>query len=544
MTPSNPSFSRRRSIALKINLALVAVFAAVLIALSIFTYYSDQSRNLQLGWQQVTGMNNFYFDSLNTLMLGDAMEEREELRKKMLELPGVRDLRVIRGEAVIKRFGEGFESEQPLDELDRRALQGETVKKLEVIDEQRVITLLEPYKLTHNTRGTDCLDCHRRVEPGTLGGVVRIEYSLQQADQLALHGLYRKLGVMLVMFVLGLLCLGVLLRYVVIAPLELLQARVKDIAAGEGDLRLQIELRSEDELGQTAYWFNVFITRMRETINEVHEYTCKLGSELNSMNQVAQSTSSNVRNQYQQTEQISRSMSEMREKVEQVSSHASEAANAATSADREAQQGKTVVHETINAINRLASEVEKAGTVIQQVEQDSTQISMVLDVIRGIAEQTNLLALNAAIEAARAGEQGRGFAVVADEVRTLAEKTQQSTMEIQQMIERLQQGAKGAVDVMQEGRKQADSSVEQAALAGASLESINGVVNSIADMNLRISQVSGRHSEISVELSRHLEGIREVASKTANDSCQLADNSGELTQMAQNLRQKLEFFKV
>jgi methyl-accepting chemotaxis protein len=183
--------------------------------------------------------------------------------------------------------------------------------------------------------------------------------------------------------------------------------------------------------------------------------------------------------------------------VQEVARNATEAAKAASHSDEEAQNGQAVVDRTINAIDALASEVDRAANVIHRLEQDSDKIGTVLDVIKGIAEQTNLLALNAAIEAARAGEQGRGFAVVADEVRTLASRTQQSTAEIQQMIERLQAGAQEAVSVMEDSRSRASDSVSSAQSAGQSLESITRSVASITDMNTQIASAADEQSALS-----------------------------------------------
>ena len=207
-------------------------------------------------------------------------------------------------------------------------------------------------------------------------------------------------------------------------------------------------------------------------------------------------------------------VSNMASTIHEVSGSATQAAQAARDANSEAGSGQQVVNAVISAINSLAGEVERAASAIQKLEQDSESIGAILEVIRGIADQTNLLALNAAIEAARAGEQGRGFAVVADEVRTLAQRTQEATQEINDMIERLQEGASNAVKVMAEGRKQAELSVEQASKAGDSLKAITSAIGSISEMNDQIATAVAEQTGFTDQISSRL---AEVSESTKRD---------------------------
>jgi len=529
---------------LKINLALSAVFLVVGLLVMGYSYVEERAKNLELAITQLKGMNAFYFDSLNTLMLADAMEERQTLRDKMLELPGMLDVRVNRSDAIIQKFGPGLPAEAAVDELDRLALSGESVVEIGERDGHRTVTIVEPYRLTEDTRGTDCLECHRRVESGTVGGAIRLSYSLQQADSLAFAGLVKKFAVLASLLIVALIALYALLNRVVVQPVVEMKNRLKDIATGNGDLTKVLAESSDDELGECAHWFNSFVGKLRAMILEIFDNAGELRKASDSMEQIAQQTNTNVLRQQTETDQVATAMNQMAAAVQEVSRNATQAADAALRADDEARQGKDIMGQTSRAIDALAGEVETAGGVIQQLAKDSNDISVVLDVIRGIAEQTNLLALNAAIEAARAGEQGRGFAVVADEVRTLAERTQRSTQEIQKMIESLQRRAKDAVDVMQRGEYQAKASVEQAAQAEASLQTITRVVCDISDMCTQIAAAAEQQDKVSTEINRNVGNISGLASQTAADAGKVAGANRQMTNMAEGLQGLLRQFRT
>ncbi|MFM8453488.1 MAG: methyl-accepting chemotaxis protein [Gammaproteobacteria bacterium] len=251
-----------------------------------------------------------------------------------------------------------------------------------------------------------------------------------------------------------------------------------------------------------------------------------------------------LKGQQKEIAHISEATSQMSGTVQDVAKNASHAADAAQSAGQETVRGDELVARTLSSINQLAKEVSHASEVIQRVDSDSKEIGSVLDVIKGIAEQTNLLALNAAIEAARAGEQGRGFAVVADEVRTLAQRTQQSTQEIQNMIERLQSGAAQAVTVMQEGTNRVQANVEEATKAGESLRAIKQSIGMIGDMNIQIASATEKQISVAKAINENLSHISEVALQTSQGSDHAAQSVQDLLNLAANLKALTQGFII
>ena len=341
---------------------------------------------------------------------------------------------------------------------------------------------------------------------------------------------------------LGLLVAALVARGIV-RPIRVAVDAMRDIAAGEGDLTRRLEEHGRNEVAELGQAFNQFAEKVRRLVSEVAGSTSQVAAAAEEMSAITDEFNRDVAQQRHEIEQVATAMNEMTATVQDVARNAAQAAASAQAADREAQQGQQVVHETVSSIESVSVEVEHTASAIQRLEADSQSISAVLEVIRGVAEQTNLLALNAAIEAARAGEQGRGFAVVADEVRTLASRTQQSTLEIQQVIEQLQSGARNAAEVMHRGRAQVDSSVLQAQQAGSSLTSITSAVASISDMNVQIASAAEQQSAVSDEISQNVVNINQVADRVTEAAGQTAQASSQLAYLAAGLQSLVGQFK-
>jgi methyl-accepting chemotaxis protein len=340
----------------------------------------------------------------------------------------------------------------------------------------------------------------------------------------------------------GLIAWGIM--RVIIAPLHTALEAMGDIVGGEGDLTRRLDDSSKDEIGQLANGFNLFASMVHHIIREIVGYTEQLAQSADRLSVITEETSRGADRQQHQTDEVVAAVNELAATGQEVARNTSAAADAAQNADIAAGEGRAVVGQTIDAIDGLASEVNSATEVIHRLEADSEAIGGVLDVIRGIAEQTNLLALNAAIEAARAGEQGRGFAVVADEVRTLASRTQESTAEIQTMIERLQSGSQEAVKVMDHSKDHANRTVEQAAAAGSALESISEAVNIINQMNIQIATAAEEQNAVAENINQAVVNISDVTEQTAAGAQQTASASNELNELAEHLSGIIQQFKV
>ncbi|MCP4186799.1 MAG: methyl-accepting chemotaxis protein [Gammaproteobacteria bacterium] len=328
----------------------------------------------------------------------------------------------------------------------------------------------------------------------------------------------------------------------ILNPLKKTTAFAQQLA--QGDLTAKIDVIGDDEMGELMNALNSMVDSFRGSVEHVVEAIQKLMLTAEQTSTITEQTNSSVQTQLTETTKMADAIDQMNAMARDVSQNTSGASTAATDANREAAAGRDSMEATVSQIKQLASELQSSGEVISKLENDSIEIGTVLDVIKGISEQTNLLALNAAIEAARAGEQGRGFAVVADEVRTLASRTQDSAEEISQMISRLQEGARDAVAAISRGGEQAQKSVDQAVTTGENLTAISDVVSRMNDMNGQIASAVVEQNNVVEQINQNIGHINAMAQQTAGYSRETEDASNDLSNLTNALRESASQFKI
>ncbi|KPX99072.1 Histidine kinase, HAMP region: chemotaxis sensory transducer [Pseudomonas amygdali pv. myricae] len=341
--------------------------------------------------------------------------------------------------------------------------------------------------------------------------------------------------------VLSILAAWVITRQIT-TPLQETLEVVERVASG--DLSRNLKVDRKDELGKLQATIQRMTVSLRELVGGIRDGVTQIASAAEELSAVTEQTSAGVNSQKVETDQVATAMHEMTATVQEVARNAEEASEAAVAADRQARDGERVVNEAIAQIERLASSVGNSSEAMGALKQESDKIGSVLDVIKSVAEQTNLLALNAAIEAARAGEAGRGFAVVADEVRSLAQRTQKSTEEIEALIARLQSGTQQAATVMDSSRELSTSSVELTRRAGGSLESITKTVSAIQAMNQQIAAAAEEQSATAEEINRSIINVRDVSEQTSAASEETAASSVELARLGNHLQLLVSRFTV
>lgn len=378
---------------------------------------------------------------------------------------------------------------------------------------------------------------------GATIGAISLHVDMTEVDAIVTDAIYSALGMV---FIISLIAasLAYAVQLSIVRPVNNVVTALRDIAEGEGDLTRRLPVTGNDEVSELARCFNQFVERLQSIIASVAHTARDVSDSAVSLSQLSRENEREIRTQQTEIQHIVGAVKEMAGVVQDVTVSVTETADKSLQADDAAAAGKNLVVNTMGQITNLSGDLKTAADVIDRLRQETVSIGSVLDVIRGIAEQTNLLALNAAIEAARAGEQGRGFAVVADEVRTLASKTQSSTTEIREMIERLQSGSQRAVEMMAAGTNQASNAVVQASDASHALENITVIVSVIRDRTNQIAAASEQQSAATRQIESNIDRISSVATHTAESSSRITINTGNLAEMAARMAELAGRFRV
>ncbi|WP_373562194.1 HAMP domain-containing methyl-accepting chemotaxis protein [Pseudomonas sp. ICMP 561] len=384
---------------------------------------------------------------------------------------------------------------------------------------------------TMTKEGTDLLDLSAQLNGD--------QYKKREAESSKAKSTLTLVTVLALLF--GVIAAWVITRQIV-TPLQQTLSIVERVASG--DLSHDLAIDRRDEMGQLQTSIQRMTVNLRQLIGGIRDGVTQIASAAEELSAVTEQTSAGVNSQKVETDQVATAMHEMTATVQEVARNAEEASEAAVAADQQAREGDRVVNEAITQIERLASEVGNSTEAMSELKRESDKIGSVLDVIKSVAQQTNLLALNAAIEAARAGEAGRGFAVVADEVRSLAQRTQKSTEEIEQLIAGLQSGTQQVATIMDNSRELTVSSVELTRRAGSSLENITKTVSAIQAMNQQIAAAAEEQSATAEEINRSILNVRDVSEQTSAASEETAASSVELARLGNHLQVMVSKFKI
>lgn len=529
------------SIQSKILLSIASIFLVVMTFSLLFMADRQKQIVLTLATEKARDIANSYFDGLNAMMLTGSMTQSRFLKEKIESHDDVDSARLIRGKTIVDSFGVGSDEQRAMDELDQIALGGKAVSKLSQNAKGESITIVEPIIASNNFKGTNCLTCHA-VSEGTVLGAVRVTYSLTNLHTKIDQDILITSAIAMALFIAGMIMITLLMRKIVVNPLGNIRNTMNMISQN-ADLRQRLNIESNDEIGQLSASFNTMLNNFSNSLAQVSETSRQLAKATTQISGVARQTTEAAKQQHQETESVLDAINKLESSVRDVQAGAGGAAKASIEADHQAASGAVTTKNAIDGIYELVSEIERASEVIRNLDDKSKGVGTVLDVIKGLAEQTNLLALNAAIEAARAGEQGRGFAVVADEVRTLATRSHKATEEIETIIDQLQQEAKEAVLVMNNAKQSAEQRRSQVQSADQGLSLIAERVAHIRELNAQMAEAADNQNQVAQHVSQSVANISRLTDRTAQDAEQTNTASNELVKLANQLNQLVEQFK-
>lgn len=530
----------RSTITFKLLVALIAVFSCVLAVSTGYQYYQQKSLINDVLSEQLHDKASNYFDSLNMMMLTGTMVQKETLRQKALAQDGIEQVRVLRADSVSKFYGPGKENQLPQDDIDRRALAGELVIEPFTAEWGQGMVVALPMKSSENYRGTNCVACHITPE-GEVLGAIRLEYNMNHVNSMINKQAMFAIGIMSSIAFIGFLITMSLIRKIIVRPIQKISRFMSNVSASK-DLSQRLEQKQKDEMGLLSQSIDSFMDTVSDSLERVQDTSHSLADSASKLTNVAQSTDEAADNQQVETNEVQSNINDMLDQQANVEQATVDATGLINHTVDVATQSATQAHGVSEDIKNLVGDIDHVREKISTLNQQTEEVSSILDVIKGVAEQTNLLALNAAIEAARAGEQGRGFAVVADEVRNLASRTTEATTNIENIITQFQQGSSeslSSVDAVCHHAHQRSVDVEELS---------NAMRNVVSEMHqvLQHAQNIQHQTQATSEVSKHIQTKVDTITKHANDTSESAtltrDISVDLEQLSDRLEQLLNQF--
>ena len=530
------------SLAKKIHVALV-VIAVIFLSTTIVFFYFDE-KELADGFveRNLESIAVNYFDSVNTMMLTGTIANRKLIQQKILSQDDIVEARIIRGPKVNELFGNGFDDQKATSDMERRGLAGEKAFNIVNRDGKRMMEFVMPMLASADYRGTNCIACHQAQENEVLGAV-KVTYDLTSVDNSIIASV-TKAGIL--QLVITVICFGLLslvFTKLVLFRLKRLRSTIRDVEQNL-DLNSEIKVHYNDELSEVTKALNSMMGKFRDSFVAVSSASEQLISSAKDVDEISSLTKEAVLSQKNGTDSVAAAINELDASATEVQNNTQTAADKSVTASEKASQGLELVEQTKLGINQLRDRVIDNTEMITELSNKTNEVGSVLEVITGIAEQTNLLALNAAIEAARAGEQGRGFAVVADEVRSLATRTRESIDQIQATINTLQVEAGNAVGSMNEVSQQANEKADDVVNVASLLTEITTQIRELDELNCQIASAAQQQNLAADEINVNVVSISDVAEKSSEDAIRGKQISEHLLELAYDLNTQVSKFKL
>ncbi len=530
------------SLAKKINLALVLI-GAIFLSTTIFFFHHDEKelakhfieRNLES-----LALN--YFDSVNTMMLTGTIANRQIIQNKILSQDDIIEAKIIRADSVNKVFGPGYPDQVVKNTFEQDGLSGTRAFKQFEQDGKRMMSFIMPIKASADYRGTNCLTCHQ-VNENEILGAVKLTYDLSSVDQDITESISKAALLQIVITFICFTVLSFTIKKLIFFRLKRLSNTIKSVAE-ELDLNKEISVNYHDELGAVSSALNSMMKKFKQSFMSISHASQQLTEAAKDVDEISSLTREAVLEQKNGTDSVAAAINELDASAHEVQQNTQSAADKSVSSNERASKGLMLVEQARVGINELRDKVIENTGMIAEVSNKTNEVGNVLEVITAIAEQTNLLALNAAIEAARAGEQGRGFAVVADEVRSLATRTRESIEQIHITIHSLQVRAKGAVDSMNSVSYQASEKAKDVANVADLLINISSEISELDELNCQISSAAKQQNLAADEINVNVVNISNVAEKSSHDAIRGKEISEHLLSLAFELNVQLTKFKL